>query len=60
MLGKCPIKWRQRAGMTIAVDCDAKNAQMKQSLISVCMYKIYISLQPPNMWDVNGVYIVYI
>ena len=30
MLGKIPIKWRQRPDMTIAVDCDVK-LQFKQT-----------------------------
>ena len=42
MLGKSPIKWRQRPDMTIAVDWDVKH-QFKQTNIS--FYTIVMELE---------------
>ena len=44
MLGKSPIKWRQRPDMTLAVDWDFKH-QTKPLILADCQYLVHI--RPP-------------
>ena len=54
MLGKSPMKWRQRPDMTIAVDCDVKH-QFKQTN-EQNIRKISIP-QFNCIWGDKGIYI---
>ena len=65
ILGKSPIKWRQRSDMIIAIDWDAKHGFKQTNLALHRVVKIYevpcIAIFPVRVgWDcINSVLHVY-